>query len=263
MKSQKQLLSSFTIFTLGLCAGLLLRNPIEKGLHLSLSEIASPVVFKEADSKRTLPVVVPILEKEAFTIAYDARNKNPYFVVEVLTAEGLKGSADRNTHQFREDESIPLHMRSALEDYRGSGFDRGHMAPAANCKKSVKRMAESFFLSNMCPQEPQFNRGYWAKFEGRVRDLTKSYRSVTVFTGPLYLPQGKRGERFVMYRVIGQNDVAVPTAFFKVLRLERESGAIEERAYIMPNEHIAPETPLKTFQVTVQKVEQISGILFH
>ena len=107
------------------------------------------------------------------------------------------------------------------------------MAPAADCKNSVQSMADSFLLSNVCPQDAGLNRGYWLAFKRHVRDLTRHYKAVQVITGPLYLPQGRPGERFVQYRCIGPNDVAVATHFFKVLQLEQESGDVEERAYIM------------------------------
>lgn len=149
-----------------------------------------------------------------------------------------------------------------MEDYIGSGLDRGHMAPAADCRKSVQLMTESFFLSNVCPQDAGLNRGYWLAFEKHVRDLTKYYKTVQVITGPLYLPQGHPGERFVHYRCIGENDVAVPTHFFKVLLLEHESGDIEELCYIIQNKIIPIDTPLESFETTVEKVERASGIIF-
>ena len=127
--------------------------------------------------------------------------------METFTKDSLQGSAERAKHEFNEDEKIPSHMRACLSDYKGSGFDRGHMVPAANCKKSVQRMRESFLLSNICPQEPSFNRFYWAMFERHVRDLAKQYKMMQVITRPLYLPEGEKGERFVHIKVIGDSDI--------------------------------------------------------
>jgi endonuclease G, mitochondrial len=101
-------------------------------------------------------------------------------------------------------------------------------------------------------QYPQFNRGYWAKLERHVRDLTKTSTVVHVVTGPLFLPQeAEDGTRWVKYQVIGDGDVAVPTHFFKVIYLE---STRESFAYILPNESIV--------KTTVKKVEQVAGILF-
>lgn len=261
MKHKKHSLHILPIFLFGLLVGLSLRNPIEQSIHLNAYQIEAHEPFNNAKFD-ALPQVGQIIERDGYTLCYDARSKNPHYVVEVLTAESLEGSADRSTHLFREDENIPRHLRASSQDYKGSGYDRGHMVPAANCRKSVKRMAESFFLSNVCPRDAGLNRGYWLAFERHIRDLTRYYDTVQVITGPLYLPQGEPGARFVRYPVIGPKDVAVPTHFFKVLRLEQGSD-VEELAYIMPNEHIAPETPLDAFQATVHKVEQMSGIVFN
>lgn len=91
-------------------------------------------------------------------------------------------------------------MRAAL-DYRGSGFDRCHIASAADHKSSASAMNDTFFMS--CPQ---FNRGYWAKLGKHVRAITK-----------IYLPIEEGGKRFVKYEVTGLNDIAVTTHFFKVI----------------------------------------------
>ncbi len=145
-----------------------------------------------------------------------------------------------------EDCAIPELFRSSLADYRKCGFDQGHMACAANHKGSAEEMKETFFLSNICPQSSQFNRGYWAKFERYVRDLTNYYEVVEVFTGALYLPkQDEDGKRWITYQVIGENDVAVPTQFFKVICL-----ASDFESYILPNEAIDANMPLDVFKTT-------------
>lgn len=208
------------------------------------------------------PCIAHHLEKEGFLVLYDGRCKTPYCVVEQLSKESLAGLADRSKQSFKEDKRLARHLRATLADYKGSSYDRGHLAPAANHKQSQQGMGDSFLLSNICPQDPSFNRVYWSHFEQHVRELTQQYKCVTVYTGPLYLPQGAPGKRFVHYPVIGPNDVAVPTHFFKVLQLEETSGFIEKRAYIMPNQSIQADIPLESFQVTVEKIETLSGMLF-
>jgi endonuclease G len=202
-----------------------------------------------------------VIHRSNYSLAYDARNRNPAWVYEHLTAESIKGNANRSHSDFKEDEQIPNSLRATLTDYKGSGFDRGHMAPAADHRSSPEAMTDTFYLTNMCPQCPQFNRGYWAKLEKHVRDLTKEYQNVYVVTGPLYLPlQEADGKRYVKYQVIGQNDVAVPTHFFKVITLENWQGAIEKRAYILPNQEISSKIPLDQFKTTIQKVERAAGM---
>lgn len=162
------------------------------------------------------PISSFIIHRPAYSVGYDAQHRNPKWVFEHLTSESMKGDADRSHSVFKEDESFPQHLRATLSDYRGSGFDRGHQAAAANHKSSMEAMADTFYLSNMCPQNPQCNRGHWAQLEKHVRDLTHDYQNIFVITGPLYLPYTESdGKRYVKYQVLGKNDVAVPTHFLK------------------------------------------------
>jgi len=203
------------------------------------------------------------IHRQGYALAYDASRRNPLWVYEHLTAENLKGTVDRSKSDFKEDENLPEHLRAKLVDYKGSGFDRGHMAPAADHKSTIEAMDDTFYMTNMCPQCPKLNRGYWARFEKHVRDLTKDYKNVYVVSGPLYLPTiEENGKRFVKYQVIGQNDIAVPTHFFKVITIEDGQGRKETRAYILPNESIRENTPLDSFRTTIQKVEKAGGLIF-
>jgi endonuclease G len=207
------------------------------------------------------PVASFLIHRSGYSLAYDARTRNPAWVYEHLTADNIQGNVDRSHFSFKEDEIIPSHLRTTPIDYKGYGIDQGHMAPAANHRSTPEEMSETFYLTNICPQCPQFNREYWSKFERHVRDLTQEYRHVYVITGPLYLPYQEGKRRFVKYQVIGPGDVAVPSHFFKVLTLEDKQGNREIRAYVLPNTVILPDTPLDQFRTTAQKVEKAAGIL--
>ena len=189
----------------------------------------------------------------------ETRNAN--WVYEKLTKENLDNYASRKDFSFKEDPSIPALFRSTLKDFRKSGFDRGHLAAAANHKDSLDAMADSFTLCNMSPQTPEFNRGYWAKLEKYVRDLTRNYETVEVFTGPLFISKVEDGKKWVTYQVIGDKDVAVPTHFYKVISLKK-SDEKKLEAYILPNEPIAMNMSLDIFKTTLQKVESAAGISF-
>jgi endonuclease G len=202
------------------------------------------------------------ITRPCYSLEYDCRTKNASCVYEFLTSENIYGKANRKGIQFKEDPLIPTIFCSNLEDFLKSGFDRGHLAPCANHKNSPEEMQDTFFLSNISPQNPQFNRGYWSKLEKHVRDLIMYYQSVEVFTGSLYLSEeDSDGKKWVKYQVIGENNVAVPTHFFKVLFVQ-SSTKVEPIAYIVPNEPIDSNTPLEQFETTVRKVEKCAGILF-
>ena len=224
--------------------------------------IECPFSYWPSSSIPGQPISSFHINRPCYSLAYDARNRNPAWVYEHLTAESIQGNGDRSHSDFIEDESIPQHLRATLADYKGQGFDRGHMAPAADHRSSQEAMTDTFYMTNMCPQCPQLNRGYWVKLEKHVRELTKDHSNVYVLTGPLYLPyKEKNGKRYVKYQVIGSNDVAVPTHFFKVIALEDDQGKKETRAYVLPNAEISSNTPLDNFRTTVQKVEKAAGLV--
>jgi len=184
--------------------------------------------LRPTSSSSTGPIS-DLLMRQAYTAAYDRRNKIPAWTAEHLTAASLQsGGGDRQMARFVEDEAVPDLFRAKLLDYFKSGYDRGHMVPAADAKQSQTAMAETFLLSNIAPQVGEgFNRHYWAYLEAvrrslllpvapsllretlmgpRVlcsqfcRNLTKSFDDVYVFTVPLFLP--KRDGRDGKWRVV-------------------------------------------------------------
>jgi len=165
---------------------------------------------------------------------------------------------------------VPEKFRAKLKDYYRSGYDRGHMAPAADAKFSQQAMNETFFLTNMCPQVGDgFNRDYWSHFEDFCRRLTSKYRSVRIITGPLYLPRLEEDGKYrVSYEVIGSPpSVAVPTHFYKVILGETsstpsETGPLAIGAFVLPNAPIANSTPLSEFSVPIEVIERASGLDF-
>jgi len=201
-----------------------------------------------------------------YILSYDRRNRIPHWVFEHLTKESVKKEegVERTDCDFKEDLSIHPFFRSQNADYKYSGYDRGHMAPAGNHRRNLAMCNETFYLSNMAPQVGKgFNRDKWEHLERYVRKLTKLYKNVYVCTGPLYLPQKEEdGKMYVKYEVIGKNNVSVPTHFFKVIVGETDNQQLEMEAYVLPNQVIPDSTPLDSFQVPVDSVERAAGLLF-
>jgi endonuclease G len=197
-----------------------------------------------------------------YVLSYDGKTRNANWVYEELTKEKLAGEADRERCTFMQDPSIPQMLRATLQDFHKSGFDRGHLCPAGDVKTSFEALQETFYLSNISPQNPKLNRGYWLKLEKHVRELVKISDVVYVITGPLFLPTKTKGSRrYVEYEVLGENNVAVPTHFFKWIRAEKGvSRQIE--AYIIPNEPIEQDPPLVHFAVSLDKLQLAAGIIF-
>ncbi|MCB1116075.1 MAG: DNA/RNA non-specific endonuclease [Chlamydiia bacterium] len=217
---------------------------------------ASVFSYQQLDHKLH-PTTFPVLEREGYTVAYDSRSKIPFWTHEHLTEQSLVKNVHRAGVPFQEDPDLYSLHKSTLADYLKSGFDRGHIVPAGDERFSKTALAETFYLSNICPQHPQFNRGLWNHLENHVRSLVKTHGPIEVVTGPLFLShEEEEGRRFVTYQVIGANEVAVPTHFFKVVLAKEGSWA-----YVIPNEPVKGE--LKTFQIPIETLEKISGIRFN
>lgn len=201
-----------------------------------------------------------------YILSYDRRSRTAHWVFEHLTADSVafNDKVDRSKCEFVEDESIHPYFRSSNADYKGSGFDRGHLAAAGNHRIHQSHCQQTFFLSNMSPQVGKgFNRDSWNRLERHVRNLTKNNRNVYVCTGPLYLPRRESdGKMYVKYQVIGKNHVAVPTHFFKVIVAENEKRELALESYVMPNDVIDDKTPLSVFLVPIETVERAAGLLF-
>jgi len=201
-----------------------------------------------------------------YVLSYDRRNRVPHWVFEHLTKESVQKQegVERSKSEFKEDGSIHEYFRSKNSDFKRSGYDRGHMAPAGNHRRSQQMCDETFYLSNMAPQVGRgFNRDKWEHLERYARKLTKLHKNVYVCTGPLYLPRREEdGKMYVKYEVIGSNQVSVPTHFFKVIVGETPDSQLELEAYVLPNKAIPDDTPLDNFRVPVDSVERAAGLLF-
>ena len=201
-----------------------------------------------------------ILEKEYFVILYDTRLKIPRWVGYHLTRKYLEENNAPRTDKFKPDPDLPPDERAELEDYKGSGFDRGHQAPAADFHRSEEAMEETFLLSNMCPQWPSFNRGIWARLEEQVRAVAENAGSIWVYTGALFLDD--KGRISPPHQFLGPDSVAVPTHFFKVVLVERGPANHEMFAFIMKNQPTKVSGPPASYQVTVDSVQRVSGLDF-
>lgn len=214
-----------------------------------------------------------VATRQEFVSCYDRALRNPTWVIEHLTSRSRDAEGgDRSRSHFKEDTSIPDQFRARLANYFRSGYDRGHQAPAADARFSQKAMDETFYLTNMAPQVGDgFNRDYWAHFERFCRNLTRKYSSVRIVTGPLYLPKKDPvdGKWRVSYEVIGNPpNIAVPTHFYKIIvgenpilpSLPRKGVAVG--AFVLPNDRISNDTPLKSFEVPLNAIERAAGVEF-
>lgn len=210
-----------------------------------------PISPQQLQSKIvSLPASIPsiILRRKTYTTSYNSETHNPNWVAWHLTAEHVDGEIPRLRY-FIEDEQVPT-PRATNEDYKGSGWSRGHMCPAGDNKWDEDAMRESNLLTNICPQHSSLNSGLWNVIERDCRKWAKIYENLYIVCGPVYLNR--------KHETIGSNKVVVPEAFYKViLRLTPEPVAI---GFVVRNNE--GKKKKDQFVNSVDDVERITGFDF-
>jgi endonuclease G len=208
-------------------------QPNNNGLN-----IACPLPIKEEQ----------VVQRTAYTFAYNEAHEQANWVAYILTKSQL-GSGVERSNRFMEDPLVST-KTATNADYAKSGYDRGHLAPAADMSWSLQVMQESFYYSNMSPQLPGFNRGIWKKLEEKVRDWALLYDTLYVVTGPILEPG---------LPTIGPNQVSVPKAYYKALIAPRQQKGI---AFVMPN--AKSDSELTFFSMSIDDLEaKIKRDLFY
>ena len=180
-----------------------------------------------------------------FTSYFNPETHIPNCVAYEIIESETTGDEPRKK-SFEADHTIDGCAESS--DYRNSGYDRGHMAPAADMKWSKEAMEESFLMTNICPQVKSLNSGIWHRLEQRVREWAARDSSIIVVCGPIFTP-GKPVEQ------IGEIGVAVPHRFFKALYAPGRNIGI---AFIFDNDKVKGE--LRKYAVTIDSVERETGL---
>lgn len=190
-----------------------------------------------------------IIEHTAYTVSYNPIWNIPNWVAYSLTKEETTGTYPRED-SFYPDPKVKG-QPVVHKDYTRSGYDRGHMAPAADMKWSEQAMRESFYTTNICPQNQSLNRGDWNDLEELARDWARKYGEIYIVCGPLVSED---------YNTIGQNkQIAIPDAFYKVF-LRQHDTSWTAIGFVMPNQ--AGNRPLMSYMLSIDEIEELSGIDF-
>jgi endonuclease G len=193
-----------------------------------------------------------IREYNGYTLSYNESHEQANWVYYVLKPEDISCETSvKIKKKFIQDDSIATGT-AEYKDYTYSGYDRGHLKPAGDEKCDSLQMVETYYMSNISPQNPSFNRGIWKKLENYTRKVAFESDSVVVITGPILadnltiIPDKK-------------NNVSIPEFFFKILYIYQD-GKLITYSFLMKNEK--SDEPLATFLVPIEAIENLAGLDF-
>ncbi len=226
-------------------------NYIKRSLLWFFFSIVYLYAIAQDHSNFLLPAPIiheQIVNHKGYTLSYNENHEQANWVAYELTTEETNSHFKR-TNRFMQD---PLIATGSADnaDYSKSGYDRGHLAPAADMGWSAQSMSESFYYSNMSPQQPSFNRGIWKRAEEFTRQAAIDNKAIYIVSGPVLAKN---------LPTIGHNQVAVPAYYFKVL-LDNTLPQIKAIAFIIPNR--SSQLSLQHYAVTINEVEKLTGIDF-
>lgn len=189
-----------------------------------------------------------VVNHEFYTLSYSEPHEQAEWVAYELKKSHLTND-DRKRPYFIEDPEVST-KSADWRNYRGSGYDRGHLCPAGDRRFSEQAYNETFYTSNISPQDREFNAGVWNRLEQQVRYWCKKYGDLVVITGGV-LEDG--------LEEIGEEDVDVPRAFYKIV-LRKEGEEVKALAFLMDARE--SQAPLDTFLVPIATLEARTGLDF-
>lgn len=187
-------------------------------------------------------------------IAYFVRHNNdkkvPVYSAEHLTPEEVNNKGVPRINLFKADPDLPVGSKAQLSDY-DKAYDRGHMTPFEDSAENTAAAQQSFYLSNMVPQNLHLNRGLWKALEIKTRTYAKNSKNgVYVITGPVFEGTTK---------TIGSNRVGVPTKVYKIIINKDTNQGV---GYLVPNTSPAAGVKFTTYAVSISTIEKLVNINF-
>lgn len=244
------LLSIFSLSLLCSC-----KKGFDSANEVTKNSGVDPIAIKETivDSNvgfDYLPAVSSneIVKHKYYTLSYNEKAEQAEWLAYELKKEYVTNSSFERLYFIADPKvkSASAHWRN----YKNSGYDKGHLCPAGDMQFDKNAYNDTFYTSNISPQNHEFNAGFWNRLEQKVRYWAVRYNGVYVVTGGVFKNSNK---------TIGKEKVVVPDSFYKIV-LNRSNGKYKMIAFLVPNE--PGEKPLYNFVVSVDKIEQLTGIDF-
>lgn len=202
------------------------------------------------------PVQEKILLCNSFdTVYFNTKTRCPDWVKWKITVDKItqKNKFSRDNFPFTADTCIPNMYRITTSEYNNSGYDRGHICPAADNTFSKQAMKDCMLMTNICPQTPELNRGSWKILEDKCRDWAIKYDVIYIVAGPIFEDSIK---------CIGKNKkIQVPDKFFKVI-MTKKLGQERALGFIFKNDKNQNDKNIFSRAVSVDSVEKLTGFDF-
>jgi len=189
-----------------------------------------------------------IIKHRYYALSYNEKYEQAEWVSYFLRSEN-EGIGHFKRPRFINDPKVSTES-AASDNYKKSGYDRGHLCAAADMGFSKSAYDETFFTSNVAPQKHNFNDGIWKRLEEKSRYWATKYNGIYVVTGGI-LQKG--------LPTIGFEKVAIPNYFYKILYCNYQ-GKNKMVAFLIPS--VKSKEPLYKFVVSVDSIEKMTGIDF-
>jgi len=209
------------------------------------------------EARYGMPTADQILINRHYAVGYSYYFRQAKWALEIIDS----GKVDiERIDNFRSDYRIPEAFRADKADYKGQGYDRGHLVASANHNEAELQNSETFLLSNMSPQDPEFNRGIWKNLESAIRKLdgNQNIWETYVICGPIFYfdqPVNYIGTKDKKNKV----SIPIPNAYFKSVLTEDKRGNLDMWSFLLPNKKLTK--PLSEYQVATSQIEKLSGLL--
>ena len=190
-----------------------------------------------------------IIKHNGYILSYNETCEQANWVYYTITPFDLNGEKVKRKNVFKRDDKVKTGSAS-LSDYKGSGYDRGHLKAASDEACDRAQMDETFLMSNMSPQTPSFNRGIWKKLENYVRRIVLTSDSVIVITGGVLTDDLK---------TIGTNKVCVPKFYYKVMYIYKDNQFMI-LCFLLPNKK--SNESLRDYLIELDKLETFVQLKF-
>lgn len=267
------------IAALGLAGNVAVKDRLESKVRLTPAAISKSLDSAELSDDQVIwlkehnPLGIPqtqfpgsrtLVVRQGYTLAHNNVDLIADWVTYHLTKKYVTGEETRpGSSAFKPDPKLPSGRRAELDDYKGwkNIFDRGHQVASGDSKGRGKRVIrESFFLSNMTPQSSKLNQHRWRLLEQYIQSLAESRGELWVITGPAFIDDDSDG--LVRHLIIGDNQVSVPTHYYKIVLAKSPSNSDvwEAMAFLIPNEPL--EDPDGDYLVSIDEIEEKTGFDF-